>query len=416
MAKAIAFYLLLHQPLRFRLPLPAASPGQAGVSASGLKEQLFDATLNARYFAGVAQRSYRPTLTLLKQLLHEGLALNLGLSWTFWEQAHAYSPELVSLLRDVIGHPRVELIGVEPYHSFLPLIDPAMFRRRMRWMKKAWHQEFGKEVRITDTTEMLYSDGIYWALALEGFNAMLVDGRPNIIGSAEPTGIYAGPGSLAVIPRHWRLSDDVGYRFSNREWDGYPLYASTYAEWLAHTPGDVVTVGWDFETFGEHHREDTGIFPFLAHLPAELARRGCRTVRLGDVLDKPQTPGLKPPVRPATWAGTGEIEFFLGNHRQWALYERMQAAYHKAMMTRRSSVVDVSLRLMQSDHLHMLHWYAAQGPEADVSMYFTPGEWWQLGREAILLGLDAIFDRFISSLDPLLDHLPGEKGGPRVGT
>ena len=38
--------------------------------------------------------------------------------------------------------------------------------------------------------------------------------------------------------------------------------------------GDFVFLGWDFETFGEHHRVDSGIFDFMRALPEELARRG----------------------------------------------------------------------------------------------------------------------------------------------
>jgi alpha-amylase len=43
--------------------------------------------------------------------------------------------------------------------------------------------------------------------------------------------------------------------------------ADRYAAWLAANPGDVVALGWDFETFGEHHRAETGIFEFLEALP-----------------------------------------------------------------------------------------------------------------------------------------------------
>jgi alpha-amylase len=100
-----------------------------------------------------------------------------------------------------------------------------------------------------------------------------------------------------------------------------------------------------------------------------------------------------------TWAGHGDISFFLGNARQWDLFLRMQAALAKAQLTRRASWVDLALRLMQSDHLHMLHWDSAWGPEADVSMYFTPGEWWQMGRAAIIAGLGDVFARFNQALD-----------------
>jgi alpha-amylase len=398
MASSVAFYLLLHQPLRFRIPLDAHNL-DAPRTAKGWNQLLFDDTLNARYFQGIAERSYIPMLSLIEELLSQDFSCNLGLSWTFWEQAQKFGEPLLSLLIRVLRHPNIEIVGVEPYHSLVPLIDPHMFQRRMRWMRTTLEKTFQKTVGITDTTEMFYSDQIYWSLALAGFEGMLIDGRPNPVGAEGPAGVYNGPGPVAIIPRHWRLSDDVGYRFSNRSWDRYPLYAPDYAEWLKESPGTVTMVGWDFETFGEHHRQDTGIFAFVRQLKKELDARALPTVRLSTRLSEPRAGLLTPPLRPLTWAGTGDIDFFLGNRRQWELYQHMQSVYYKARMTERTGLIDVALRLMQSDHLHMLHWYDAQGPEADVSMYFTPGEWWAQGRDAIIAGLNRVFEVFSHGLD-----------------
>ena len=35
-----------------------------------------------------------------------------------------------------------------------------------------------------------------------------------------------------------------------------------------------MTLGWDFETFGEHHRANSGIFTFVPALAAELKKLG----------------------------------------------------------------------------------------------------------------------------------------------
>jgi alpha-amylase len=169
----------------------------------------------------------------------------------------------------------------------------------------------------------------------------------------------------------------------------------------------MILVGWDFETFGEHHRQHTGIFDFIGQLALELKRRKIQTVKLSDALSLAHAGRLQPPMRPVTWAGTGDLSFFLGNVRQWDLYTRMQSAYHKAIMTQRPTLIDVAMKLMQSDHLHMLHWYDTEGPEADVSSYFTPGEWWAQGKEAILEGLGRVFEEFEMALDDAVrDKVP----------
>lgn len=396
MAQSVAFYVLMHQPWRFRLPVPALDE-----SIAIEENRFFDEAMNTRYFAGVAERSYIPMLTLIEELLGDGFRMNIGLSWSFWEQALRYGPPLVDQLHRVLSHPSIEIVGVDPYHSMLPLIDPAMFSRRMRWMQARWQKLFGKAVKVTDTTEMLYSDTIYWTLCDAGFDAMLLDGRPNVVGAQGPQGVYQGPGAMSLIARHWRLSDDVGYRFSNRSWDGYPLMAPTYAKWIHWAPGPMVMVGWDFETFGEHHRASTGIFDFMRRLPEELERQNVTPVLFQDVLKTPQAGSLTPPVRPTTWAGEGDLDFFLGNSRQWRLYLAMQAVYHKAKRLKQPHWIDLAMRLMQSDHLHMLHGYTASGPEKDVSQYFTPGEWWALGEDRMFAEIDALFVQFAHQLDTI---------------
>jgi len=63
--------------------------------------------------------------------------------------------------------------------------------------------------------------------------------------SAGRTWVRKAPPACSLVSSH--LSDDVGYRFSNRGWSGYPLYANTYADWISNTWGDLALLGWDFE-------------------------------------------------------------------------------------------------------------------------------------------------------------------------
>jgi alpha-amylase len=51
-------------------------------------------------------------------------------------------------------------------------------------------------------------------------------------------------------------------------------------------------------------------------------------------------------------------------------------------------------------HLHMLQWFGRSGPEAEVSAYFTPSEWWSLGPERIVWEVQQVFKNFIAALEP----------------
>ena len=397
MASDIVIYLVVHQPRRLRLP---AQPIPLGATAHDIERCVFDPVLDERYFRKVARTCYWPATELLLDLVQQGLKLSLGLSFSFVRQAQAWDPDLLALFARLLAHPGVELIGVEPYHSFLFLADLPRFVTRMRWMRSALREVFGQSPRVTDTTELCMSDGISFALALAGFAGGFIDGRRWVMEWRKPTYLYRARHALALLARHPTLSDDVGYRFSDRNWSGWPLMADTYAGWLAAAAGDLVVLGWDYETFGEHHAAGTGIFDFVRQLPAEVHARRGRFLTASEAIagHGGQSHELPLPVFPASWAGSGGLEFFLGNPAQQAVFQLMLHAYNKARLTRDRGIVDVALWLLQSDHLHLIQWFGRQGAEAEVSAYFTPEEWWRLGGDGIVRELVRVYLNFVSAI------------------
>ncbi len=404
-ARNIVIYAVLHQPRRLRLP---AAPIPPGARPADVAHTLFDEPMNQRYFEKVAQTAYRPTAALLRELVDGGLKVNLGFSFSWLRQAEAWDPALLDQFRDLVAHPNVELVAVEPYHSFIMLLDLPAFVRQMRWARGELRRIFGKTPVVADTTEMALSDGISHALERAGFQAALLDGRPWVLGWREPTHLYhPGPGrKLRLLTRHLQLSDDVGYRFSNQGWSGWPLLASTYTDWLAAARGEYVLLGWDFETFGEHHRAESGIFDFLRWLPQEASARRLSFLSASEAvaLYREQAFHLPLPAFPATWAGSGGMEFFLGNPAQQAVFQLMGYAYNKACLTGDRELIDIALWLCQSDHLHLIQWYGRSGAEAEVSSYFTPREWWTLGPDGIVWEIQQVYKNFIVALDAYLQH------------
>jgi alpha-amylase len=398
MAEDLVIYTVVHQPRRPRLP---ACPIPPGATPTDIARCLFDEPLNERYFRKVARTCYWPATQRFGELVERGLKLSIGFSLSFVRQAEAWDPLLLARFRQLVAHPNVELIGVEPYHSFLPLLDLQRFSARMRWAQDRLAAIFGQRPVVTDTTELCMSDAIYLALDAAGFRGSFVDGRPWVLAWREPGFVYHHGRALRLLARHHHLSDDVGYRFSDRTWSGWPLYADTYAHWLREAPGDLVVLGWDYETFGEHHWAGTGIFAFLQHLPEEIERRGMRCVTASEALavHGEQSHHLPLPAFPSTWAGNGGMEFFLGNAAQQAVFQLMLHAYNKARLVRDPRVVDLALWLAQSDNLHLIQWFGRGGAEAEVSAYFTPREWWDLGPDRIIWEIQQVYKNFIGALD-----------------
>ncbi len=406
MAQHFLTYTVIHQPRRLRLPAAALPPG---ASAEELADLLFDEAMNRRYLEQVSRKCYYPATRMFRELVDDGFKLSLGMSLSFVRQIQMWDPELLALLQDLVAHPNVELVGVEPYHSFLFYLDMPAFIRRMAWMREELGRIFGKTPVITDTTEMFMSNDLYYALKQGGWEGAVMDGRKWVMGWREASHLYRYFGGPHLFCRHFQLSDDVGYRFSNKEWEGYPLQADDYASWVRETSGELVMVGWDYETFGEHHWEDSGIFDFMRHLPGQLRERGMEFATLSEAraLYGDRAHHLPLPEFPTTWAGTGGVEFFLGNSAQQAVFQLMHHAYSKAQLTGDAALIDLAMWLSQSDNLHLIQWFGRFGDEAEVSAYFTPKEWWELGPVGIITEIQNVYRQFIRALDRHLDPTAG---------
>ncbi len=354
--KQVAFYLLAHQPRRLRLP----TPDLTGLPVGAMLEAAHDDAMNRRYLEQAAERAYRPVLAMLEEShWPASVAVTDNLLW----QARRWAPDLARQFGRLPA--AVERVGTAPRHGFLFLLDQAAFRRAMR-------RERG---RVTDTTEMWLSGEVAQALRQAGCLAVLADQSPEL-GVPEGQPLVRSLVGLPVLLRHRRLSDDVGYRFSDRSWAGWPLTADGFAQRLREAPGKAGLVGWDMETFGEHHQQDGRILEFLYRLPLALERVGVETVGASALI----RPGPELSLdRPVTWAGTGNTAVFFGNRAQKAVWQLLEAIWSLAASPR---LKDAALWFSQSDAFHMLHWTEATGSLADVSAYFTPEPWRQDGGAA----------------------------------
>jgi alpha-amylase len=393
-ATRCAVYLIAHQPRRLRLP---ARPIPPGASPAGVEDALFDDALDRQYFERVLERCYQPTLEMLEELAGEGAAFNLAMTASLRQQAARWAPEWLQRWDRALRGGNLHPVGVDPYHGLLAYVDARAFVRGLRRAGEELRQTAGSRPRVTDTTEMWHSAAVAAMVLDAGYPAVLADGRPGLLDWRSPTHLYrTGPGAaLYLLPRHVELSDDVGYRYSDTTWSGYPLTVERYARWIREAEGSMVVLGWDFETFGEHHWRESGVFDFLHGLPAALEREGVRLMSLEGIVSElaGAAHDLPAPEDAVTWAGQGTPDFFLGNAPQRRLFRQMFEAYGLARR-RGGRAVEIAHWLLQSDHLHLLHWYGLSGSEAEVSAYFTPREWWPLGGEGIVREMSHAYAQF----------------------
>jgi alpha-amylase len=141
-------------------------------------------------------------------------------------------------------------------------------------------------------------------------------------------------------------------------------------------------------------------------LPGALARRSIATQTPGTLIERYSAVGhlhhLPLPVYPGTWAGSGGMEFFMGNAAQQHIFQLMGYVYSMAKLTENPDLLDLAIWLTQSDNLHLIQWFGRSGPEADVSRYFTPEEWWLLGAQRIIEEQQQVYFNALNALEPYL--------------
>ena len=96
------------------------------------------------------------------------------------------------------------------------------------------------------------------------------------------------------------------------------------------------------------------------------------------------------------------MEFFLGNSAQQTVFQLMGHVYGTAKLTENPDLLDLAIWLAQSDNLHLIQWFGRSGPEAEVSSYFTPDEWWPLGSNGIIHEQQQVYLNALSAMEPYL--------------
>jgi alpha-amylase len=288
------------------------------------------------------------------------------------DQLEAVAPEVLASFQALVATGGVELLGETFYHSLAALIDPDEFRAQVELHRRAVERHFGCRPEVFRNTELIYDDAVAPMVARMGFKGVLVEGADRVLGWRSPNYVYqatSAPG-LRLIPRNYRLSDDIGFRFSNREWDGWPLTVDKWTDWIARSAEPSVHVFIDYETFGEHQWEETGIFEFLRRLPAALERRRIACVHPSEIISREPAAALTFPT-PTSWADIErDTSAWLGNRMQRAAHQRLYGLGNRVRAQGDPCLMEAWRRLGTSDHCYYMctKWFA----DGDVHKYFNP--------------------------------------------
>lgn len=230
----------------------------------------------------VIGRSFRPATEILLDLLDGGFRCALSISGVMVEHLELWYPETLELISRAATHQNTEVLATTYYHSVA-----GQFSDLTEFVDEfTLHRDLMKEHFATVPTTFAHTDHpithtTAGALADAGIKAVIIDGSGHPAPGSDPNHIYTYHG-LPVLVTHCDLADDIAVRFSRREWDRWPLMADRYAEWLAVSPGNCITLFLDYRIFGDVVGPETGILEFLHALPKAFADEGITTIHPSD--------------------------------------------------------------------------------------------------------------------------------------
>ena len=388
---AVCFYFQVHQPFRVK-KYPFFSIGRD----HDYFTQTSGNSLDNRYILErVARKCYLPANRLMLELLqqHPKFRISYSLSGVLLEQLEQYAPEVLASFQDLVKTGRVEILGETYHHSLSFMHSREEFRRQTALHGARVKEIFGVTPKVFRNTELIYSNEVAAEAEALGFKGILAEGADHLLGWRSPNFVYrpVGAKKIALLLKNYRLSDDIAFRFSSQHWKDWPLTAEKFASWVNGVNGDGTNVNlfMDYETFGEHQWESTGIFEFLRHLPREILRNPDNSFMTpSEVIAAHKPVGEIDAPYYVSWADVErDLSAWKGNPMQ---DEAFRAVYELEKPIRDSGdavLMDDWGKLQTSDHFYYMctKWFA----DGDVHAYFNP---YESPYEAFLSYMNAIED------------------------
>ncbi len=395
--KSVCFYFQVHQPYRLR-----------DYNFFSEDKDYFrgpDGGTNQEIFEKVAKKCYLPTTALLLEMMHSHpeLKISFSMSGIFIEQClenGAIGKRVLQNFQDLVETGRVEILSETYFHSLTFLFSKQDYAEQIIKHRKLMHQTFGVWPKVFRNTELIYNNEIanfikemgYSGMLLEGWDPVLSGKTQHFVMESVKSGLHQDDRRIAqrysigkykedfgLLLKDYKLSDDIAFRFGDRTWVEYPLDVGRFATWLEPIMGDTINLFMDFETFGEHQWEDTGIFEFMRALPAELLKRGISFATPSETLKLYERHGEIDCHAHLSWADLErDLSAWTGNPLQdscIASIAALEKFVHPLKKSRKKEILELvhHWRLMHtSDHFYYMclkYW-----EDGDVHKYFSPFE------------------------------------------
>ena len=373
---SVCFYFQVHQPYRIK----KYSVFDVGCDHDYFEDENLNEKGNKAVMEKIAKKCYLPANQVLFDLIHRHPEFKISYSFSgvALEQMEKYAPEVLESFQRLVKTGNVEILDETYYHSLSFFYSDEEFIEQVKLHRKKIKELFDYEPRIFRNTELAYNNELAALVEKMGYDGILAEGWEHYLGYRSPNFLYTpkNTSKIKLLLKNYKLSDDIAFRFSNKGWKEYPLDTSKFCQWANSVNGNGHTINlfMDYETFGEHQWEDTGIFNFLKFLPEELLKHPDNNFKTpSDLIDSYDSVGELDIHNVLTWADTErDLSAWVGNSMQKSALRKVYELEEDVANSNDSRLIDDWRKMQTSDHFYYMctKWFS----DGDVHKYFSPYE------------------------------------------
>ena len=328
----------------------------------GTDHYYYDDYENARSISETAERSYVPALTALIEMANANpgfFKCAISLSGCAIEQLENHAPQVIELLQQLNETGCVELLAEPYYHGFSSLKNEECFKDEVQRLCKKVKLLFGKEPKIFRNSCLIYSDEIGELVAGMGFKGMLAEGAKHVLGWKSPHFVYncnRAP-KLKLLLRDYSLSEDISFRFNDSSWSEYPLFADTYANWIAQLPEEeqVINIFMELCALGIFQPLSSNILEFMKALPQQFKERGITFSTPSEICAKMKSAGSLDVTYPTSWVDEErDLSPWLGNIMQREACDKLYSIADRVRICRDRRLMQDFDYLQASNNLRFM--------------------------------------------------------------
>ncbi|NTW61645.1 polysaccharide deacetylase family protein, partial [Candidatus Saccharibacteria bacterium] len=307
--------------------------------------------------------------------------------------AESWGQDIIDNIKRLVDTGRTEIVAETYYHSLAFFFNRSEFEKQVEAHAQKIKELFNVTPKVFRNTELSYNDELAKWADEKGYKGILAEGWDPVLEWRSPNFVYKpkGTDNIALLLKNYKLSDDIAFRFSNQNWSEWPLTSDKYSQWTDASLWDqnIINLFMDFETFGEHQWEDTGIFNFFeAFISKWLENPDNTFYSASGAIDTFKPAGEISMPNTVTWADTErDLTAWLGNSMQQEAMHYLYSLSDDILQTNDMMLISDWRKLQTSDHVYYMctKWFN----DGDVHAYFSP---YDSPYDAFLYFLNAIRD------------------------